>query len=532
MYASSPQPAVLHLFTVFRQINAGELRIPAFQRSFIWKDSQVLDLLSSVREGFPIGSILLWHVDSKMLEVARHEVTAFPDLPEQFPTSYVLDGMQRLSSLFGVFHHGAEASDSRFNIYYDLRSRRFLYEDDMDQDVRRVSLQLSALLSPRRLLQFQGRFANLPDGDHLLEELLALQAAFQDYLIPIVSIRGEDVPRIVEIFERTNSTGTRLDTVDFLRAITWDKSFDLNDYLEKSKAPFLKRGLQLSDEIIVKCVGLLIGVVPSSKGLLSLRIQKPIVLARAFRDFVPAFERVVEYLHERFKIEDMSYVPYEGQVLVLFRALGMREAKSEQAKSDVERWFWAVGFNESLRGAPDPYVVRAIENWASLVNGKVRGLEPRLKLSEQDFVERRLIKGKALSAAFTSMLARQGACSIIDGGEIPSEDYMSRPDLKAFSTLYTSAELRSGGIDVGASPRVLANVVIADQFYDSRLNDEQSIRGHILELSSRKEMEALATQFIDAKVTKAIRSGDVAGALQQRAKLMHRAAGALIDESL
>jgi uncharacterized protein with ParB-like and HNH nuclease domain len=59
MTISSPQPSVWHLVTLFRQISSGEVRIPAFQREFVWSDKQILDLLESVTDGFPIGSLLL-----------------------------------------------------------------------------------------------------------------------------------------------------------------------------------------------------------------------------------------------------------------------------------------------------------------------------------------------------------------------------------------------------------------------------------------------------------------------------------------
>src|SRR5271157_1822295 len=131
MSISSPQPSVLHLVTIFRMITSGEIRIPAFQRDFVWREKQMLELLESVVEGYPIGSILLWAVDEPMLKIAPTELTSFPLVPEKFPTSYVLDGMQRLSTLYGVFHFGTSTKDPRFQVYYDLQNAAFV-RTDMD----------------------------------------------------------------------------------------------------------------------------------------------------------------------------------------------------------------------------------------------------------------------------------------------------------------------------------------------------------------------------------------------------------------
>src|ERR1700741_184326 len=99
MGLSSPEPSVRHLLTLFRNISSGEIRVPAFQREFVWKEKQILELLSSVRSGFPVGSILTWYVEKPLLKIASTGLSAFPDVPTKYPTSYILDGMQRLSSL-------------------------------------------------------------------------------------------------------------------------------------------------------------------------------------------------------------------------------------------------------------------------------------------------------------------------------------------------------------------------------------------------------------------------------------------------
>lgn len=158
MRFSAPQPAVVHLFTIFRQINNGELRIPAFQREFVWKDRQVLELLRSVREQFPIGSILLWNVNTKLLEIASHRVTTFPEVTETFPTNYILDGMQRLSSLYGAFHY-QQSMNPAFDVYYDLRKHEFIHQYDLDSVSQTTSVPLAAVVSPRKLLEHQAKLA-------------------------------------------------------------------------------------------------------------------------------------------------------------------------------------------------------------------------------------------------------------------------------------------------------------------------------------------------------------------------------------
>ena len=444
MTIGSPQPSVLHLVTLFRQITAGDIRIPAFQREFVWNEKQIIELLDSVVESFPIGSILLWSVGRKMLKIAPAEATSFPMVKEGFPTSYVLDGMQRLSTLYGVFHFGTTTKDPRFDVLYDLKSGRFAHRVEEDSNTQ-TAVPLSALFTPRQLLEHQSRLSKLPDGDELIGRLLTLQAAFQDYMVPVVTIHSTDVDRIVHIFEKVNSTGTKLDTVDFMRAITWAEDFDLNHYLDDAASELADIGFELTAETIIKCVGLTLRVPPTSDGLLQLRDRKSSELRNAFRRTKECLRRVSQFLESRFEIRSSDYVPYEGQLLLLFRCIGMREADATD-HDFIVRWFWATGFNESLRGKPDHYVVRAIDNWQSLVRGRIRGLEPRLKLSPIDFLERRLVMGGALSATFTVMHAIHKARNLTSGQIIEPSTYMASADASWFEPVYSRSELVESGL--------------------------------------------------------------------------------------
>jgi len=53
------QPNIQRLPSLIQDIQTGEIRVPRFQRPFVWKIQQCLDLFKSIYDGIPIGSILL-----------------------------------------------------------------------------------------------------------------------------------------------------------------------------------------------------------------------------------------------------------------------------------------------------------------------------------------------------------------------------------------------------------------------------------------------------------------------------------------
>lgn len=98
-----------------------------------------MSLLDSIYRGYPVGSLLLWSTKERL----RHEgnVGGFrlPDTPEDFPVNYVLDGQQRLTTLYGVFHSDASTPDpelaSRFSVAFVPSTDEFVHTSVADPAV-------------------------------------------------------------------------------------------------------------------------------------------------------------------------------------------------------------------------------------------------------------------------------------------------------------------------------------------------------------------------------------------------------------
>ena len=99
---------------LLRKYNAGEYQLPAFQRPFVWRPRQTLNLLDSLFRGYPISVIYLWKPgpSSKLLAKRRpYKSKDGPPRAQQFD-AFIIDGQQRLTSLHAAFGF-AEAFDER-----------------------------------------------------------------------------------------------------------------------------------------------------------------------------------------------------------------------------------------------------------------------------------------------------------------------------------------------------------------------------------------------------------------------------------
>jgi uncharacterized protein with ParB-like and HNH nuclease domain len=93
----------LPLRKVIERIRDGAIRIPGFQRKFVWEPDRAALLMDSIFKGYPFGSVLLWRTRTELKTEKTVGGFALPAPEKDYPIDYVLDGQQRLTSVFATF---------------------------------------------------------------------------------------------------------------------------------------------------------------------------------------------------------------------------------------------------------------------------------------------------------------------------------------------------------------------------------------------------------------------------------------------
>jgi len=525
----APKPDVLYLRQILRKIERGDYRIPAFQRGYVWDEQKVLRLLESVAKGYPIGSILLWKSDTKKLELADSEHLPYPVLEERYPTTYILDGLQRCGALYGAFYKNHGGADEVFAVGYDLRNEVFvnLTEGPFGPEV----VPLRELFDSLAFLRRHGLLLPLDDGPALVERAVNLLNTFQEYMVATVTIEPEEVDDVVEIFERINSTGTPLNSLDFMRAVTWSPTFDLNDEISDVAAIAAGRGFELEPETAIKLLSLAMDKEPLPSSMLELRDSSPSSLHEGIRDVKRALLGTIELLESGMCLHSSDYLPYEGVLLVAFGFV-LASHRSEVVDADqasldkLMRWALSVSLSEGLRGRPDNYVARACREAKALGRGARSQLSFRLSTSVNDLTEKRFIRRKARSSAFALMLAKNGAMSLRSGEVIPKERYLQKFDSSCYQPVLSTQELASVLGRPVSSSRVFANMVLTP--YGQRY-DTSSLVGEFdqlaLQLGQAGAEVAFDSQGIDRDAIEALRlrlpSAFIAARAKRLLKLMY-----------
>ena len=97
-----PQPLAQQFSSVMHEIETGTIKIPQFQRNFVWNRRKSAKLLDSLLKGYPIGTFIFWRTKEELRSVRDLGGFQLPPTPKGDYIHYVLDGQQRLTTLFAT----------------------------------------------------------------------------------------------------------------------------------------------------------------------------------------------------------------------------------------------------------------------------------------------------------------------------------------------------------------------------------------------------------------------------------------------
>jgi Protein of unknown function DUF262 len=238
------------IISLIEDIRRGEIKIPQFQRPFVWNEEQAINLLDSIANHYPIGSLLLWKTPSKLATERNIGDFLLPKTDDLTPTDYVLDGQQRLTVIYSCL--GAAQEDGGFAAAYDLEKEEFV---KLPGNFAIHIFPIRWVFNTTRLLDFRTGLRAHAQSEDLNKRFDVIYGALTNYQIPVVTLKDLTVEEVCPIFERINSSGTRLSTYDLMVAATWSTSFDLNEEVAEIKDALSSKGFsEIDGDTILKCL--------------------------------------------------------------------------------------------------------------------------------------------------------------------------------------------------------------------------------------------------------------------------------------
>lgn len=262
----------------------GGFWLPNIQRPFVWGEDQICRLFDSILREYPISTLLIWKTNStirrrKFIDNWTNSIRLvdFYVPEDKKKKCLVLDGQQRLQSLFIALNGSFEGRE----LHFDILSGELAAPDDVKYKFKFLDSSTAQFpwvkfkdliftnLKKREisdgLKASAGREVTGPETDKINDHLELIDRTFKiEEAVTYQELDSIDNPKlytdddVVEVFIRANSGGTKLGKSDLLFSLlssSWDEADDrMTDLLDDLN----KHGFAFNRDFILKtCLTLL-----------------------------------------------------------------------------------------------------------------------------------------------------------------------------------------------------------------------------------------------------------------------------------
>ena len=439
-------------------IEKGDIQLPDFQRGWVWDDARIKDLLVSISRGFPIGAVMTLDASgdvqfvSKLIEGVAEDGKGSPD-------QYLLDGQQRLTSLYQALRHRcavatrdrpgsrktlerwyyidmqkaldplADRDDTIFSVpedkvvrsnfgrdvVLDLSSPEFEFEHHMmpSEDVMDA---MDWGLDYVEYWQERGDHPNGKPNRFFKTFKNAVLNNFSEYQVPVINL-GKDTRKeaVCTVFEKVNTGGVSLSVFELVTASFAAGDFRLRDDWSKRESRMhsafgVLQGI--TGDQFLQAVTLLATQARRRKAesdgrpsnlLPGIDCRRASILDlklseyEEWADLVEAgFMEAAKFLNLQF-IFTKGNVPYNTQLVPLAALYAElgKELEPANAQEKLERWFWCGVLGENYGSAVETQFANDLAQVARYVRG---GAEPE-SLTQANFAPERLLSLRTRSSA-------------------------------------------------------------------------------------------------------------------------------------
>lgn len=251
---------------LLQELKNGTIQLPEFQRGWVWKNEQIKELIASVIRQYPIGAVMLLEAGGEVrfqtrpVEGLRFSGAVPP------PDLLILDGQQRLTSLFQATLMGSAARTEnerkqKVERWYYLDMKRLLANPDLLEEAvidvpadrirpevagrkgldlsssdREYELGLFPLGKIYAAGEWQLGYINHWNGKPEFGDALSLYNDFQkevvnpfaEYQLPVITLaKSSRREAVCQVFEKVNTGGVKLNAFELVTASYAADGFDL-----------------------------------------------------------------------------------------------------------------------------------------------------------------------------------------------------------------------------------------------------------------------------------------------------------------
>ena len=478
----------LPLAQLLDEAASGELQLPDFQRGWVWDDDHIRSLLASISLSYPIGAVMTLVAGNPGVNFKARLLEGVKLEPRPEPERLLLDGQQRLTSLFQALksrdpvHTRTRRGKELLRHYYanieacidpsvdreeegilGIPADRIVRSDFgrvIDLDLRTCDQEIAAEMFPLDIvldgsdtMDWQMAYLASRPGD--VNERLGKWKRFQvavinpfvQYHVPTIDL-AKSTPKeaVCQVFEKVNTGGVTLTVFELLTATYAADDFELRKDWDARQQRLRQDELlkKVDATAFLQIVTLMatydrrqshLQAHPEDDKVPAVSCKRREVLRLPLDNYKQwadraeqGLMRAVPFLHSQsmFRYRDL---PYTTQLVPLAAIFGWLEGRAESYESlqRLGRWFWCGVLGEMYGGGTETRFALDLEDCVAWIEGLSDSAQPRTVQAAQFQAERLLTLRTRNSAAYKGLHAlqmKQGARDFKTGQPIDIHAYM------------------------------------------------------------------------------------------------------------
>lgn len=459
---------------LFVEIDTGQIKLPMFQREFVWEKEQSAKLIDSILKGFPIGTFIFWKTKEELRsykEVGNHKL---PDTPKGDYVQYILDGQQRITSLYAIRKGIRITKDGKEVDYRDIFINLDTDPENDEQIVVTERQDGKRYLSVHRLLtsQVTDLMDEFPNRE-TLKQIETYKNKLVNYDFSTITIKDYPIEVACEVFSRINTGGKALTVFEIMVAKTYDesRSFDLAEKYEllrdgsddEKECLTAAKFETLPESIIMQCVAAITLRAVRSKDILKIRRE---TFIDKWEPMKASLFMAIDFIRSELRVPVSQLVPYPALLVPIayfFHTTGNKKPGSEQVRL-LEQFFYWVGLTERYSSATESKLGEDLNKMDSIAKGAMPNyLSSEITISSQAIEETQFSAGNAYCKAILCLLAYQQPKSFDTNGVV----ILDNSNLKIASSrnyhhFFPKAYLAKVGHK--REPNLIANITLIDGY--------------------------------------------------------------------
>ncbi len=505
---------------VFNELENGNMKIPRFQRGYVWERSKIVKLLNSIYEEHPIGSFFIWEASAQYADFCREiEELKLPSKPEANKFKFIIDGQQRITSLY-VALMGKQLGTIDFGVIcFNLDKKRFQIPKLKTEP---NNIPAWKIFNQQELSTIQRYYSRQDDQNNTnyWEALNDCKRILDNYPISLIKTLDVELDEAVDIFTNINQGGKRLSLFDLVHAAVWTKDFDLRSLIQEfNNDPRISLFGGLQMETFTQALSLNAKDNCLQVAQLSLKSED---CEKVWNRTLECLRLAIDFV-KGYGVQHASIIPYDAMLAVIqyYFFKSKKNSIDNTHKQFINDWFWTTAFSKRYSSSALTHEKEDADWIAQLANGQ---LSPRIYGITISLDELKRIQMKNASVVKNGILCILAANNPLDfnNGEQVKLDKTNASRSNAKENHHFFPYSRQKDFEITQQE---VNSLLNFAFISKNLNGEISaklpstyLQGYAVTNSKLKDM--LLTHFINETAYECAIRNDFEGFVEERGLLI------------